>query len=138
MTIDEALHTVAELKPNQIEKARLIDFLDRLDRQIFRDVICTHEKDADTPDAFAGYDQYTAPDTELLAKAPYDDMYRWWLEMQIDLINREYDAYNNTAALFSVRFGDYKRDWHRKHRPLKNGGHLDFGTVGRPAHPLKR
>lgn len=129
MTIDQAIHTVDELKPNQIEKARLIDFLDRLDRQIWRDVISTHWPDEDTPEDFFGYDQATEPDTVLLAKEPYDDLYRYYLEMQIDLINREYDSYNNTAALFAARFGDYKRDYHRAHRSRTDRGNLDFGDM---------
>ena len=42
MTIDEAIFLVDELKPNQIEKARKIEWLSRLDERLFREVICTH------------------------------------------------------------------------------------------------
>ena len=126
MTIDQALHTVNSLKPHNIERARLIDWLDRLDRRIFKDVISTHDPDATTPAAFDGYDQNTDPDTVLLIPPPYDEAYRFYLEMEIDLTNREYESYNNNAALYAAAYGKYARAYHREHRPLRQGDHLRF------------
>lgn len=126
MTIDQALHTVNSLKPHNIERARLVDWLDRLDRRAFVDVISIHEPEESTPAAFDGYDQNTDPDTVLLIPPPYDEVYRFYLEMEIDLTNREYESYNNNAALYAAAFGKWARAYHREHRPRMRGKHLRF------------
>ena len=120
MTIDQAIHTADELKPNQIDRARKIDWLSRLDMSIYQELFCTHERKSveEVPDEFDGYKQNTDPDTVLLAPAPYDEIYRFYLEMQIDLANQEYDKYNNSAMLYATARGQLYRMWHREHRPL--------------------
>ena len=118
MTIEEAIFLVDELKPNQIERARKIEWLSRLDLKFYRDIVCRHEKDADTPEEFIPYDSETDEDTELLIKAPYDEVYRFYLEMHIDLVNQEYDKYNNSATLYAVKWGELTRAYHREHRPI--------------------
>ena len=142
MTIDQALHTVDELCPNQIERARKIAWLDTIDRQIFRDVIARHERnaeDAEIPAAFAGYDQDTDADTELLAKAPYDEIYRFYLETQINFANREIEAYNESAALYGAAWGNFAREYHRTHKSRQPAIHHDFGDARRDwRNPLKR
>lgn len=126
MTIDEAIFRADELKPNNIERARKIEWLSSLDRLIFVELMRTHEQDESTPASFDGYDQDTAPDTVLLASGPYEDLYRYNLEMHIDLVNQEYDKYNNSAALFGEIFGQYRRAYHREHRPLMRGIYHHF------------
>ena len=128
MTIDQAVHTVDELKPNQIDRARKIEWLSALDLMIYRELICTHQRGAgETPDTFSGYDQHTHPDTALLAPPPYDEIYRFFLEMHIDLVNQEFGKYNNSAALYGAAWGKLSRMWHREHKPLSTeGAHLNF------------
>ena len=116
MTIEKAIFQVDELKPNQVAKAQKIEWLSHLDRRVFKEVFSTHEPGADTPDTFAGYSQDTASDTELLAKAPYDDIYPYFLAMQVDLTNLEYDQYNNNLLLFTSAWGQFARAYHREHR----------------------
>ena len=129
MTIDQALHTADELKPNQIEKARKIDWLSRLDQRIYKELMCKHTRksEEEVPDEFTGYSQETDPDTVLLAPAPYDEIYRFYLEMHIDLVNQEYDKYNNSEQLYANAWGELARMWHREHCPLEScGAHLRF------------
>ena len=121
MTIEQAIFLTDELKPNQIEKERKIEWLSRLDQRLFDEVVGTHERDERTPEAFIPYTQETNGDTELIAKAPYDELYRFYLEMHIDLVNLEYDKYNNSAALYQNALGQYRRAYHRTHRPLAPG-----------------
>lgn len=122
MTIDQVIAQVDELKPNQVTRADKIKWLSRLDRRIFEQVISRHEKEEGAPDAFPGYGQDTPPDTELLAPPPYDEVYRFYLEMHIDLVNQELDKYNNSAALYASAWGQLARAWHREHRPLDTKG----------------
>lgn len=128
MTLDQAILTADELKPNQIDRARKIEWLSALDMLIYRDLMCTHQREKGTaPDTFSGYGQHTHPDTVLLAPPPYDEIYRFFLEMHIDLVNREFDQYNNSAALYGAAWGRLSRMWHREHRPLETeGAHLRF------------
>ena len=122
MTIDEAIALVDELKPNQVERARKIDWLGQLDHWIFVSLMQTHERDADVPEDFIPYTQETNPNTVLLAKAPYEELYRFFLEMHIDLVNQEYDKYNNSSALYANAWGQFSRAWHRNHKPLLTSG----------------
>ena len=126
MTIEQAIFQADELKPNQVAKAQKITWLSQLDRRIFKEVISAHEPDADTPKTFAGYTQDTPPDTELLAKAPYDDLYPCFLQMHIDLVNLEYDKYNNSLLLFSSAWGQLARAYHREHRFKQEANSLKF------------
>lgn len=129
MTIDQALHTVDEMKPNQIERARKIEWLSRLDTKIYKELMCTHSRRnaEEVPDRFDGYNQATPPDTELLAKAPYDEIYRYYLEMHIDLTNQEFDRYNNSAMLYASAWRDFAAMWNREHMPLETcGAHMRF------------
>ena len=128
MTLDEAILTVDELKPNQIDRVRKIQWLSALDLLIYRELICTHQRGKENaPDTFSGYDQNTDPDNLLLAPPPYDEIYRFYLEMHIDLANREFDQYNNSAALYAAAWGRLSRMWHREHRPLSTeGAYLRF------------
>ena len=125
MTIEQAIFLVDELKPNQIEKARKIEWLAHLDGRIYQEVICCHEG-KESAAVFIPYTQETPPDTELLVKAPFDELYRFYLEMHIDLANQEYDKYNNSAQLYANALSQYKRWYHREHRPRMPRQHLIF------------
>ncbi|MBR3105870.1 MAG: hypothetical protein IKH30_01650 [Clostridia bacterium] len=124
ITLEQALHTVDELTPNQIERARKIDWLNRLDGRIYREIYCTHERRnaEEVPDVCPRYTQATHPDTVLLAPEPYGEIYRFYLEMQIHLANQDYDRYNNSAALYAEKYGEFARMWHRTHKPLGSRG----------------
>ena len=128
MTLDEAILTVDELKPNQIDRARKIEWLSALDLMIYRELICTHQRGAgEAPDTFSGYGQTADPDTVLLTPPPYDEIYRFYLEMHMDLVNREFDQYNNSAALYTAAWERLSRMWHREHTPISTeGAHLRF------------
>ena len=127
MTLEQAIFLADELKPNQIERARKIEWLSRLDQQIYCDLIQTHERKEAHGGGMPEYTQDTPPDTQLLAQAPYDEIYRFCLETHIDLVNQEYGKYNNSAALFTDAWGRLARAYHREHKPDAQGnGRLIF------------
>lgn len=121
MTIQSALDMIAELKPHQIPEETMIGWLSQLDARIFAEILQTHAPDARMPDAFAGYTTQTDRDTQLLIAAPYDEIYRFYLEMQIDLADMEMDKYNNSMALYNNAWGEFARMWHRSHMPKQAG-----------------
>ena len=87
MKIGEMLALVDEMKPNSVDRARKIGWLSDVDRRVFADIISRHEKDESAPGAFEGYTEETDENTILLIQEPHSEIYRWFLEMQIDLAN---------------------------------------------------
>lgn len=121
MNIQEAMTLVDELKPNQLTEGQKIQWLSQLDQRVFKEILQTHAQDTDMPAEFSGYTEETERDTNLLIPAPWDEIYRWYLEMQIDLANMELEKYNNSAALYNNAWGEFARAWHRTHLPKRNG-----------------
>lgn len=66
---------------------------------------------------FDGYNAETPLDTELIVPHPYDDVYRYWLEAQIDYANGEYAKYNNSMSMFNEAYSAFYRYYHKTHMP---------------------
>lgn len=115
MTIIEIITDVDALKPNGYEQLFKIQWLSQLDGRVKQDIIDTHEGGEDV--SFSGYDADTSLSTQLLIPKPYDDVYRYWLEAQIDYANGEYAKYNNSMAMFNEAYSAYERYYNRTHMP---------------------
>lgn len=114
MKIHEAIEICDRQKPNGYEWEDKIHWLDKLDRQIFREIIATHEGGAEE---FAGYTPETDDDTELLADEAYSDLYVKWLFAQIDFANSEIQRYNNSVTMFEKLYAEYADFYNRTHMP---------------------
>lgn len=115
MTIMDAINRIDLLKPNGYAQVEKIKWLSTLDERIMNDIILTHEDAAVTD--FHGYDENTATNKELIAPAPYDTMYLYWLEAQVDYWNGEYGKYNNSMAMFYTAYKEYNNHYNRTHMP---------------------
>ena len=115
MTLIEAINRVDALKPNAYTPYEKIDWLSTLDGMVKRFVIDTH--DGGEKIVFKGYDDETPIDTELLVKAPYEDIYIAWLESKIDYHNGEYVKYNNSITRYNDIYQGYCNDYNRTHMP---------------------
>ena len=113
MTIIEAINKVDELKPNSYTQPDKIRWPSNLDGTIKTEIIDTHEGGEMV--IFDGYNGDTSDDTELLVKAPYDDLYLYWLESRMDYYNGEYGRYNNTLAMFNAAYSAYESFYNRAH-----------------------
>ncbi len=58
-----------------------------------------------------------APETELIATTPYDEVYEQYLLAQIDLMDMELDAYNADMRMFTSTYGEYAARVRRDTRP---------------------
>lgn len=116
MTIIEAINRIDDLKPNGYGQPQKVRWLSDLDGIIKTEIIDTH-KDGENV-MFAGYDESTPLDTVLLVPAPYDDIYRYYLEAQIDYANGEYGKYNNSISMYNTAYAAYEKHYNRKHMPL--------------------
>ena len=115
MTIREALETVDRLKPNQYGSEDKLRWLSELDGVVYREILQLY---APQPPVFAGYAPQTDLDgTELLIGWPYDEIYRWYLEMKIDDANGETAKYNNSAAKYNMYYQAYQNACSRAHMP---------------------
>lgn len=116
MTIIELITDVDALKPNGYEQIYKIQWLSQLDGRVKQDIIDTHEGGEGV--VFSGYDADTPLDTKLLIPKPHDDIYRYWLEAQIDYANGEYTKYNNSMSMFNTAYEAYARLYNRTHMPI--------------------
>ena len=115
MTIIEAIGMIDALKPNTYTQDEKIKWLSNLDMSIKKEIIDTHEGGEEIE--FNGYDVNTPLDTELLAEAPYDEMYVFCLESQIDYANGEYGKYNNSKVMYNETYSAFKKHYNRTHMP---------------------
>lgn len=130
MTVSEAIALVDTLKPNKISTSVKIKWLSDIDGLICRELLDTHEGNP-MPEPFKGYREDADEGTVLIAPFPYDVLYRWYLESQIDLSNMEITKYNNSRSLFNNAYLTYTDWYNRTHVPLQAGG-FSF-TEGRKA-----
>ena len=119
MTIAEAISKVDALKPNKYTPEDKVGWLSTLDAKVKSKIIDAHVHNE--PFFFYGYDSISDMETELLAPAPYDEMYLRWLEAMIDYHNSDDDRYNNAIILFNNAYEDYKKHYTRTHMPLSHG-----------------
>ena len=116
MKIIEAITNIDNLKHNTYSQNDKVQWLSRLDSNVKRLVIDTHEGGEEV--SFAGYTAETDPNTELLVEEPFDDVYLRYLEMQIDYANGEIEKYNNSALLFNEAWNTFQKHYNRTHMPI--------------------
>lgn len=118
MKIQEALDGVDTLKPNTCDEGTKIRWLSVLDARVHSEILMTHDHDP-AEGVFAGYTEQTDRDTELLAAAPHDEMYLYYLESKIDYSNGEMGKYNNSAAMFNSAYTEYANFINRTRMPVQ-------------------
>lgn len=116
MKIIEAINYIDELKPNGYSQPMKVRWLSLLEGKIMSEIIGTT--------GFAGYDDDTPLDTELTVSYPYDEVYTYWLEAQIDYANGEYPRYNNSMAMFNTAYSAFERYHNRTN--VRKGTKLKF------------
>lgn len=115
MKVREAIDRIDSLKHNTYTNGEKIDWLNRLDGMIKREIIDTHEGGEFV--LFEGYTEQNM-DKDLLIGNPYDEMYIRWLEAQIDYYNGEIARYNNSMLMFQTAYEGYQKYYNRSHMPL--------------------
>lgn len=116
MTIREAIGEVDRLRKNTYAQKDKISWLSRLDLRVKHKVLDTHQGNPAAD--FAGYNEKTELDTQLLVPAPYDEMYLRYLEAQMEYYDQQEDRYNNAIDLFDSIWDDFVKWYNRNHMPL--------------------
>lgn len=123
-TIGDVIAYVDAIKPNTRTQEEKIMWLNSLDTTVYKDIICTHEGHENIE--FNEYTVDTPTTQELLIPTPYTEIYRFFLEMQIDLANAEFNKYNSSSALFNSAYENYEKYYHSNNMPLQPNS-IDFG-----------
>lgn len=114
MTINEVLDEVDRIaKNNSVDRNQKIKWLDRLDRNIFNDLL---QYKKDNVETFDGYDVDDDEDIELLVVSPYDELYVYYILAQINLIQQEVKYYNNNIAVYEEKYRNYRNFINRTYR----------------------
>ncbi len=148
MTIREAIETVDRLTPNQYENIDKVRWLSELDGVVYKEIICTHltqepqakepwvrvddpfDRAAATapeetqPEAFTGYAEPVDFDTVLLVPWPYDEIYRWYLDLKIAEANGEDARSNNALSRYSSYYSAFQAAYNRSHTPAQYAPHF--------------
>ena len=114
MTIGQIKSQVQSMYRNDYSDAIITSWIDRLDRTIFNEVVKTHYGAAED---FDGYNVDTDADTVLLAPAPYDDIYMYYIMMNIDIMNSEAERAQNDAMLFKEAYQSFVDHYNRTYMP---------------------
>lgn len=117
MRLYEAITNTDNTYPNAFSMGEKTRWINRLDGKIHKEIFATHEGYELVP--FTGYDESTDPETELLAEAPYDDIYEKYLIMQMDIANGETERAVNSAAVFESAYKEYANWFNRTARPIR-------------------
>lgn len=117
ITIGEVLSLVDSIKPNTRTAEEKTLWLNNVDRMVYEEIIKVHEGAEDV--TFSGYDENTPQTQVLLIPKHYGtEIYRFFIEMQIDLANAEYSKYNTSMQLFQMAYNNYAQAYTREHMPL--------------------
>lgn len=117
MQIKECINQVDSIKPNQYSIEDKVRWLCYIDRKIVKDVIETHERSENEEEILIPTYTPDDLDVELIAPAPYDELYVAYLKMKIDEENGETARYNNSAIMFNAYMQDLAKYWNKTHRP---------------------
>ena len=108
MTPNKAIEIVDRVKVNTYDEEDKLRWISDLDGMV-QSLVFQEDK----------VKQYVYPndmDKELLIPAPFEDVYIFYLQAQIDYHNKEYANYNNSALRFETLYNEYKKDYIRHHQ----------------------
>lgn len=117
LTILDAIGRVNQSKPNTYSDVDKILWLSTAEWNIKRDIVDTHE--GANLVKFDGFNENTPTNTELIAPAPYDELYVRFLEAQIDYANGEIGKYNNAIAMYNEAMHSFRNWYNKEHLPLQ-------------------
>lgn len=116
MKLNEAIERVNALKDNAFDDTIIRNFIEDCDKQIYREVIQTHEN----RDRYKTYEERYPLDgsDELLAEDAYCELYIFYAMAKIDIFNGETDRYTNNMICYNTALSNFKAYYNRNYMPL--------------------
>lgn len=113
MTISDIIAMSRQVASHNVNDQQVIDWLDALDDQIFKDVILTHEDNR-----LEEREEYDSVDCELIAPKSNAEMYIYYIDTMVYAQNGDEQRYNISAALFNTAYFKFTSWYNRVHKPL--------------------
>lgn len=117
MTVQEVIDRVDRVKPNAYTNADKLDWLNEVEGKVQTEIFLLH------PDKLSKLKNVS---DDLMVPFPYDSLYDFFLQAQIDFYNNEYDKYANTYEMFNVKWREFEM-WRSTHYPTR--GNVEFGET---------
>lgn len=128
MKITELFDKVDTLRPNQVRDDIKRSWLSEVEMLLINEVVLTHE----VPERIRNHETYIKflenegvgnvydekSTGELIAQAPYDELYYWWMMSKLDLVERNTEQYINDSQMYNNIYLTYKQWYNRNHMPL--------------------
>ena len=109
MTINKAIEIAARLRPDTFSDIQKSGWINELEGKIALETM--HLEKAK---------EYSFPedgDTELLVKAPYDNIYELYIIAMSDFFSGETGSYSMSAAMFMRAYEEFRKNYIRTHLP---------------------
>lgn len=106
-TINKVIARVDAVKPNGYGDEEKAAWVMELDGKVAVEVM-------GLPANQLGQEEW---DVELLAVAPYDNIYMLYVLAMMDFYNEEYGNYSNSMVLFNTAMEEYRKWYRRTHLP---------------------
>jgi hypothetical protein len=115
VTIQQAIERANEMRRgNSYSDEIKVRWLSELDGSIYHDVIARHKNNK-----ISAMPEYTDDTSvELIAEAPFDVLYVYYLMAQIDLASSEINKYNASVSLYNSAYQNYKNHYRRNHQTI--------------------
>lgn len=118
MTIQEALDTVDEMKPNAMTRKLKLKFLTEIEDLIHGEIVLKHVHPPEQ-DERPYYSEDSDPGTVLMVPDPYSMVYVYWLMTKIDMQNQEDARWNIDRSHFENAYDTMSDWWTRNHMPYQ-------------------
>lgn len=119
MTLKQVIDHVDSLKTNAFTYDHKTRWINEIEGQVQTEVFLF------SWDNITQYDWESNQNTELFVKAPYDSIYDYYLQAQIDFHNGEYDKAQNSIAWFQDKYDAFRKwyveTYHPADRPCRGG-----------------
>lgn len=120
MTISEVIENVRQLKNGyDVTDEQIIADINRVEMNIIYNIINGRQGDNELATTYGNYNLETDRDRELLAPAPYDNIYQQYCISQIDMQYEDSERYENSSAMYNNTFMELRAFWYRTHPQKK-------------------
>ena len=116
MTVNIAIANAQEIYPDTFSDSIKAWWISELDGKISRETLHNNN--------FVPYDFPQDANSELLVKAPYDNIYELYIVAMSQFHSGELSGYGATAALFGRAYEEFRKNYIRNNLPPTNGVNL--------------
>lgn len=113
MTINKAIERAAQMRPDAFTDENKCSWISELDGKIALETMHL--------DSFVPYSLTKDGEKELLAFAPYDNIYELYIIALCDFYSGETSSYALSASMFMKAYEEFRKNYLRNHMPPQQG-----------------